>query len=114
MKWTFASSTALTASQTDFNPISTWAPRFPSYRSIVRIYVNATTAGVRIVLSRGTEAVQPKSQVQGGGTAGVLPNPLSTSPIEFLVEAGQEIQPLFTEVLAGTPTLNFLIEIEAV
>lgn len=115
MKWTFSVSTAMTANQTDVNPIATWAPRFPAFRSIVRIWLNATTTGVRLVLSRGTEAVMPKSQVQGGGTAGVLPSPTSgTSPIEFLVEAGQEIQPLLSEVSGGTPTFNFLMEIEAI
>lgn len=111
---TFQNSTALTASQADFNPISTWTGRFPPYRVLVTILVNATTAGVRLVLGAGQRAIQPRSQVQSGGTAGVLPNPLGTAPIQFLAEAGEEIQPLFTEVLGGTPTVNFVITWEAV
>lgn len=109
----FQVSVALTASQQDLNLVSVWAGRFPGFRVLVTILINATTAGVRMVVSSGTEAMVPKSQVQGGGTAGVLPSSLNATPIQFVCD-GAEIQVLVTEVLAGTPTVNLAISWEAV
>lgn len=113
---TFQISQAMTASQADLNLLATWPPRFPSSPtglSLITILVNATTAGVRMVVSCGTRLVQPRAQVQGGGTAGTLPNPLGTTAIQFVAANGEEIQPLLTEVLAGTPTVNMVVTSEA-
>lgn len=110
----FQVSTAMTANQTDVNPISTWAGRFAPALVLVTIFVNATTAGVRLVLNSGTRSIQPRSQVQGGGTAGTLPNPLGTTAITFVAFPGEEIMPLLTETLGGTPTFNFVISWEQI
>lgn len=110
----FQVSTALVASSQDTNLISNWAGRFAPFRVLVTILINATTAGVRMVVSSGTRAMVPKSQVQGGGTAGTLPSSQNATPIQFVAEPGEEIQLLVTEVLAGTPTCNLAISWEAI
>lgn len=117
MQSTFQITQAMTASQADLNLLATWPPRFPASPTgavLVSILINATTAGVRLVVSAGTRLVQPRSQVQGGGTAGTMPNPLGTAAIQFIAYNGEEIQPLLTEVLAGTPSVNLLVTTEAV
>lgn len=110
----FTFSTAMTASQADLNPISSWAGRFPQARALVTVLFRATTAGVRLVLSSGTRAIQPRSPVQSGGTAGVTPSTLNTNPIQYIAEPGEEIMPLLTEVLAGTPTVDGTVSWEEV
>jgi hypothetical protein len=110
----FTFSYAMSANQADYNPISAWAGRFAPYRCLVSVLFRATTAGVRLVLSSGTRAIQPRSPVQGGGTAGTTPSPLNTTPVQFVAEPGEEIQPLLTEVLGGTPTVDGIVSWEVV
>lgn len=112
---TTAGSQALTASQTGFNPLSNWTYRYLPYDAMVRIGVQATTVGCRHYLKAGaTEIVEQRSQVSGGGTAGVLPAPLNVPYIEFIGKAGDQIIWLIDEVLAGTPTVNWFIAIDPI
>jgi hypothetical protein len=110
----FQISQAMTANQADLNLISTWAGRFAPAMVLVTILINATTAGVRLDLKCGTRSIQPRGQVQGGGTAGTMPNPLGTAAIQFYAYPGEEIQPLLYETLGGTPTVNLVIQWEQV
>lgn len=112
----FAISQAMTANQSDLNLLSSWAGRqVPvGVAILVSVLVNATTAGVRLDVKAGTRSIQPRSQVQGGGTAGTMPNPLGTAAIEFVAYQGEELQLLFYETLGGTPTVNLLVKWEVV
>ena len=49
--------------------------------------------------------------VQGGGTAGVTPSELNTTPIAFLAAAGDRLKMVIDEVLAGTPTVDGVVVI---
>lgn len=111
----FPFSQALTANQTGFNPIENWQySRVPIHwrQAVVRLFARATTVGVRVSVFAGSDNVVQRSNVQGGGTAGVTPSQLNTTPFVFLADPGDPILPLFDEVAAGTPTLDGLVEIE--
>jgi len=109
MQNTFIASQVFTANQKGVNPISTWAGRFLPGKAMVRLLARSTTAGNQLTLNSGTRSIQPKSPVQSGGTAGVTPSELNTTPIEWIGFPGEEIMPLFDEVLGGTPTVDLVI-----
>jgi len=52
----------------------------------------------------GSETIQERSPVQGGGTAGVTPSELNTPAIAFFAAAGDRLKLAIDEVAAGTPT----------
>lgn len=109
----FQFSQALTANQRDFDPLSSWQFRQNPYQlARVTLLINATTAGVRCMAFSGNVTALQESPVQAGGTAGVVPNPLSTKAFEWIA-AWNDMQSLnIDEVLGGTPTVNGVIEIE--
>jgi hypothetical protein len=111
----FIFSQALTANQTGFNPLSTWQyERVPiqwSAGAFCRLLARATTTGVRVSVFAGSDNIQQRSPVQGGGTAGVTPSPLNTPTIEWFAAPGDPLLLLFDEVSAGTPTVDGIIEV---
>lgn len=104
-------SQALTANQTGFNPLSSigWAYEFLPFNAHVQVLARATTTGTRLTVKRGATEVQPKSPIQGGGTAGVTPSPLNTPVMEFVAAAGDRLALLIDEVAGGTPTVDGLV-----
>lgn len=105
-------SAAMTANQRGVNPVSGWQYEYVPYAARVKVLVNATTAGVQITAYAGSETIQERSPVQGGGTAGTLPAELNTSAITYLAAAGDRLKFALDEVLAGTPTYNFDITLD--
>lgn len=105
-------SQALTANQTAFRPLANWRFRRLPYRAIVTILLRATTTGARFSVMSGTTEVAQRSQVQGGGTAGVTPVPQTTPVFQFIAEAGDEIDLAIDEVAAGTPTVDGWVNAE--
>lgn len=108
-------SQALTANQLGFNPISGWQYEFVPIayaRAAVGILLRATTAGTRVTVMSGGQVVQERSPIQGGGTAGVTPSPLNTTPLTFIANGNDRIKVLVDEVLGGTPTVDGLITLE--
>lgn len=109
-------SQALTANQLGFNPISGWQYEFVPIAyargAAVGILLRATTAGARVTVMAGGQVVQERSPIQGGGTAGVTPSPLNTTPLTFIASGNDRIKVLIDEVAGGTPTVDGLITIE--
>jgi len=109
-------SNALTANQLGFNPISGWQfeyiPAAWVNGAAVKLLVRATTTGVRVTLYTGSQTVQERSPVQGGGTAGVTPSELNTAPQVWVASPGDRLKALFDEVAAGTPTVDGIIVAE--
>jgi hypothetical protein len=112
----FVVSRAFTANELGVNPITTWDyDRIPAAYvrgAAVSILARGTTTGLRLTLNSGANTIVQRSPVQGGGTAGVTPSPLNTTPITFIAAAGDRVRPTFDEVAGGTPTLDMLIEVE--
>lgn len=113
---TFVYSQALTASQVGYDPLTSWQFRYVPAAwpngAYCRLLVRATTAGVRLTLFSGSTNIQQRGPVQGGGTAGVTPSPLNTPVIEWRASPGDLILALHDEVLAGTPTVDGVIDVE--
>ena len=111
-------SQALTANQVGYNPVSGWQYEFipAAYRkgAVVRFFGRATTNGVRCTVYSGSQTIQQRSPVQGGGVAGTTPTVFTTPPIEFHAAPGDRLIFQFDEVLAGTPTLDGVINVDPI
>lgn len=102
-------SQALTANQLGFNPISGWQYEYLPFPARCLLLVRATTNGAKITVYSGSETIQERSNVQGGGTAGVTPSELNTPAISWLGAAGDRIKTVIDETAGGTPTIDGII-----
>lgn len=109
-------SNLMTANQLGLNPLLGWQYEFVPAAwpngAAVKLIIRATTAGVRMTLYTGSTTIQERSPVQGGGTISVTPSELNTSPQVWMAAAGDRLKILLDEVLAGTPTVDGIIQIE--
>lgn len=105
-------SQALTANQLGFNPLSDWQFERLPWPAAVQLLVRATTTGARITVYSGSQTIQERSPVQGGGTAGTTPSALNTTPITFVAGAFDRLKLAIDEVAAGTPTVDGVIIVE--
>lgn len=109
----FTFSTLFTANQIGVNPLSGWQYEFvPMTPHSCKLLVRSTTAGSRITVYSGSETIQERTPVQGGGTIGVTPSELNTAPIIWMAAAGDRLKLAIDEVLGGTPTVDGIIMIE--
>lgn len=106
-------STAMTANQLNLNPINAlgWQYEFLPWPARVKVMVRATDVNERMTVYSGSETIQEKSPVQGGGTAGVTPSELNTPPIEWFAAAGDRLKLVIDNTTAGTPTVDGLIQV---
>jgi len=102
-------STAMTANQLGLNPISGWKYEFLPWPAHVILLVRSTTTGNRMTVYSGSETIQERSPVQGGGTAGTTPSELNTPAISFIGAAGDRLKLAIDEVAGGTPTIDGVI-----
>lgn len=109
--FTFPFSQALTANQLGFNPLSGSQYEFlpEGIPHQLKLLVRATTTGARITVYSGSETIQERSPVQGGGTAGVTPSELNTNAIIWVGAGGDRLKLAIDEVAAGTPTVDGVI-----
>ena len=112
----FPYSQALTANQLGYNPLTSWqfevVPMAWMRGAAVSVLTRATTVGVRLTVYAGSQTIQQRSPVQGGGTAGVTPSQLNTTPLTFIAQPGDRLMLLHDEVAAGTPTVDGIIQVE--
>ena len=102
----FVWSTAMTANQLGLNPLSGWQYEYIPWPAQVIVLVRSTTTGNRITVYSGSETIQERSPVQGGGTAGVTPSELNTPAISWVAAAGDRLKLTIDEVAGGTPTVD--------
>lgn len=105
----FNFSTAMTANQLGLNPLAGWQYEYLPWPAQVILLVRSTTNGNRITVFTGSETIQERTPVQGGGTAGVTPSELNTPAIAWQGAAGDRLKLVIDEVLAGTPTVDGII-----
>jgi len=109
-------SQALTANQLGYNPLDGWQFETIPYQYVrgaaVKLLVNCTDANARITVYSGSQTIQERSPVQGGGTAGTLPAELNTPPLVFLAGPGDRLKLAIDEVAGGTPTVNGVVVLE--
>lgn len=108
----FVFSTLMTANQLGLNPLLGWQYEFVPWRAIVKLLVRSTTTGNRMTIYSGSQTIQERSPVQGGGTIGVTPSDLNTAAQTWIAQPGDRLKLAIDEVLAGTPTVDGIIYIE--
>src|SRR5256886_16632229 len=102
----FVWSTAMTANQLGLNPLSGWQYEYVPYPSSVILLMRSTTTGNRMTIFSGSETIQERVPVQGGGTAGTTPSELNTPAVSFQAAAGDRLKLVVDEVAAGNPTVH--------
>ena len=105
----FTFSTAMTANQLGLNPLAGWQYEWTPYPCSIMLLIRATTTGVRLTIFSGSETIQERTPVQGGGTAGVTPSELNTPAVAFLAPGGDRLKLVVDEVAGGTPTVDGVI-----
>ena len=112
----FRFSQALTANQLGFNPLTGWQYEFVPMAYVrgaaCRLIDRATTTGARKTIYSGAQTIVQRSPVQGGGTAGVTPSELNSTPDTWIAQPGDRIILSYDEVAAGTPTVDGIFSIE--
>lgn len=114
----FTFSQALTANQRGVDPISTWQyKRVPwvgrwAAGAVVQIMSRSTAVGATESIVTGTQTVKQESPIQAGGTAGVTPSELNTTPTKFIAAPGDQINYLLNETAGSTPTIDGEVQIE--
>ncbi len=102
-------SQALTANQLGFNPLSGWQYEYLPWPGQIILLVRATDVNERMTVYSGSETIQERSPVQGGGTAGTTPSELNTPAVSWLAAAGDRLKVVIDNTTAGTPTVDGVI-----
>lgn len=104
-------SQALTANQLGFNPVSSagWQYEFLPWPARCVLLVRATDNNERMTVYSGSETIQERAPVQGGGTAGTTPSQLNTEPVVWRAAVRDRIKIVIDNTTAGTPTVDGLI-----
>jgi hypothetical protein len=102
-------SQALTANQLGFNPLAGWQFEYLPWPAQVILLVRATDNNERITVYSGSETIQERSPVQGGGVAGTTPSELNTPAIAWRAAAGDRLKAVIDNTTAGTPTVDGII-----
>jgi hypothetical protein len=105
----FNFSQALTANQLGFNPLSGWQYEWTPYPCSVLLLLRATGVSTRLTIYSGSETVQERTPIQGGGTAGTLPSELNTTPVSFIAPGGDRLKLVIDEVGGLTPTVDGVV-----
>jgi len=106
----------MTANQLGFNPLSGWQFEYVPYQwpngAVVQVLARATDVNTRLAITTGSQTIQERAPIQAGGTAGVTPSPLNTSPVVFVAGPGDRLKLAIDEVAGGVPNVDGLVTIE--
>jgi len=102
-------STAFTANQLGVNPLSGWQYEFLPWPAHIILLLRSTDVNLRATVFSGSETIQERAPVQGGGTAGTTPSELNTAAVSWIGAAGDRLKLVVDNVGAGTPTLDGII-----
>lgn len=105
---------ALTANQRGYNPLTGWQFERVPWPAAVKLLARTTGAAgsVEITVYTGSQTIQERSPVQVGGTAGVIPSDLNTTPLTFTAGPGDRIKLAIDETAGATPTVDGVIIVE--
>lgn len=111
-------SNAMTANQLGFNPLAGWqfeyVPAAWAAGAAVKLLVRSTDVNTRMAVFTGSQTIQERAPIQGGGTAGVTPSELNTSPVTWIAGPGDRLKLAIDEVAGGTPTVDGIAVIEPI
>jgi hypothetical protein len=108
-------SRSVAAGATDF-PLAAlaWAYEQAPWPAAVRVLLRTTATGVVARIMSGSETIQDETPIQSGGTAGVTPSMLNTTPTEFVAGAGDRLAVAIRNTTAGALTIDGLIQVESI
>jgi len=111
-------SNAMTANQLGYNPLSGWQFETVPYQYVngaaVKILIRGTDVNTRVTVYSGSQTIQERSPIQGGGTAGTTPTDFTTTPVVFRAGPGDRLKLAIDEVAGGTPTVDGVVMIEPI
>jgi len=101
------------AGATDF-PLASlaWAYEQLPYPAQVSIMLRTTAVGVLARIMAGSETVQDETPIQSGGTAGVTPSALNTTPTEFVAGAGDRLAVAIRNTTGGALTVDGVVRVD--
>lgn len=98
----FSFKQALTANGT-YQPLTGWQYEYLPFPALVEIAYHATDANVVATVTSGSDTLAEESPVQGGATAGTLPD-FDKPCLQDIAAAGDRLKIRFRETAGGTPT----------
>lgn len=104
-------STSIAAGATA-NPLSGSQWEFLPFDARVTLLTRTTAVGVVQTVFSGSDTVQEESPVQSGGTAGVTPSPLNTTPLQWAAPGGDRLKVNLRNTTGGALTVDGLLQIE--
>lgn len=105
----FVFSTLMTANQLGLNPLAGWQYEYLPWPATIVLLVRSTTTGNKQTIYSGSETIQERVPVQGGGTIGVTPSELNTPAVSWNAAAGDRLKLVIDETAGGTPTVDGVI-----
>lgn len=111
-------STPLVANQLGANPLSGWqyeyVPAAWGAGAVCKLLARATTNNTRLTVFSGSTTVQERSPIQGGGTVGVTPAELNTTPTTWVAMPGDRLKLAIDEVGGAVATVDGIFIIEPI
>lgn len=92
-----------------YTPLTGWQYEYPPTNCIAEVLLNATAVGTFAAIYSGGDTIQQECPIQAGGTAGVIPNPLSTPVVTGGAGAGKRVAINVRNPTGGAVTVNGII-----
>ncbi len=109
---TFRFQVVLAANGQSSAALQGWQYQYLPWPASVTVIDRATTADVVAVKTSGSETIVEESPVQAGGTAGVTPAVLNTTPDAWQAAAGDLLKLSYRETAGAAATIDGIIEVE--
>lgn len=91
------------------NIITGWQYEYLPWPARIKLLIRAPVATLRSTVFSGSETIQEESPIQSGGTAGVTPSELNTSPVVWDAPAGDRLKVNVRSTDAGAQTVDAII-----
>jgi len=95
-----------------FNPLAGWQFEYVPWPAGVGVLSRAAAVGIVNTFTSGSETIVEESPVQAGGTAGVTPAALTTTPQGWQAAAGDRLKLNYRNTTGGAVVVDGIIEIE--
>ncbi len=105
----FPFSQALTANQLGFNPLAGWQYEYLPWPATILLLIRATGTSTKLTIYSGSETIQERTPIQGGGTAGTTPTEFTTAPVSFVGAGGDRFKLVIDETGGLTPTVDGVV-----
>ncbi len=109
---TFRFNVTLAANGQSSAALQGWQYEYLPWPAAVTVLDRATTAAVVTSKTSGSETIVEESPVQAGGTDGVTPSALNTSPDSWQAAAGDRLKVNYRETAGAAAIIDGIIDVE--